>query len=71
LFFCRNYVPAKGIPGKVPLKKRNLERNPFFLQELGSNSPEVLELESQKKGMQKGMHNLVPIFCMGSTTFLF
>jgi hypothetical protein len=43
-----------------PWKKRNMERNSFFLQELGSNSPGFLELESQKKGTQKGMHNLVP-----------
>ncbi len=35
-----------------------MERNSFFLQELGSNSPGFLELETKKKGMQKGMHNL-------------
>jgi hypothetical protein len=35
-----------------------MERNSFFLKELGSNSPGFLELESQKNGMQKGMHNL-------------
>jgi hypothetical protein len=35
-----------------------MERNPFFLQELGSSSPGFLELESQKIGTQKGMHNL-------------
>jgi hypothetical protein len=37
-----------------------MERNSFFLQELGSNSPGFQELESQKKGSQKGMHNLDP-----------
>ncbi len=30
----------------------------IFLQELGSNTPGFLELESQKKGTQKVMHNL-------------
>jgi hypothetical protein len=36
-----------------------MEKNSIFLQELGSNSPGFLELESQKKGTQKGMHSLV------------
>jgi hypothetical protein len=36
-----------------------MKRNSFFLQELGCNSPGFLELESQKKGTQKGMHNLI------------
>jgi hypothetical protein len=42
-----------------------MERNSFFLQELGSNSPGFLELESQKKGTQNGLHNLgAKVDCM-------
>jgi hypothetical protein len=58
LVFVGTWFLQKGIPGKVPLKKRDTERNSFFLQELGSDSLEFLELENQKKGMQIGTHNL-------------
>jgi hypothetical protein len=40
------------------LKKKEYGKESLFLQELGSNSPGFLELESQKTGTQKGMHNL-------------
>jgi hypothetical protein len=51
--FCWNIVPEKGIPGKLPLEKRNMKRNSFFLQELGSYSPGFLDLESLKKECKK------------------
>jgi hypothetical protein len=61
-------LSRKGIPFYGSCKKEFLEKYPrkkgiwkgipFFLQELESSSPGFLELESQKKGMQKGMHNL-------------
>jgi hypothetical protein len=56
--FCRNIVPAKRNSWKVTLGKMEKEKEFFFLQELGSISPGFLELESQKNGMQNGMHNL-------------
>jgi hypothetical protein len=40
------------------LEKKEHGKEFLFLQDLGSNSPGFLELESQKKGTQKGMHNL-------------
>jgi hypothetical protein len=43
-----------------------MERNSSFLQELGSNPPGFLELVSQKKGMQKGMHNLARLSTTGT-----
>jgi hypothetical protein len=46
-------VPAKKNSWKSNLEKRNMERNSFFLQKLGSNSPGFLELESQKKEPKK------------------
>jgi hypothetical protein len=57
--FCWTIVPAKRNSWKGSLEKKGTRKGiPCFLQELGSNSPGFLELESQKKGMQKGMHNL-------------
>jgi hypothetical protein len=55
--FCRNRVPSKRNSWKVTLEKKEYGKEFLFLQELGSNSPGLLELESQKKGMQKGMQN--------------
>jgi hypothetical protein len=57
--FCRNIVPAKTNSLKVTFEKKEHGKEFLFLQELGSNSPGFLELESQQKRTQKGMHNLV------------
>jgi hypothetical protein len=43
----------KGIPGKLPLENKEHGKEFPFLQELGSNSPRFLELESQKKELKK------------------
>jgi hypothetical protein len=58
LFLPKHSSCKKEFLESYPWKKRNMERNSYFLQKLGSNSPGFLELESQKKGTQKGMHNL-------------
>ncbi len=48
--FLQEHSPCKKeFLESYPWKKRNLERNSFFWQELGSNSTGFLELESQKK----------------------
>ncbi len=59
LVFAGTQFLQKGIPGKLPLEIKEHGKEFLFLQELGSNFPGFLELESQKKGMQKRMHNLV------------
>jgi hypothetical protein len=56
--FCRKIVPANRNSWKITLGKKEHGKELLFLQELGSNSPGFLELESQKKGTQKGMRNL-------------
>jgi hypothetical protein len=57
--FCRNIIPAKRNSWKVTLGKEGTWKGiPSFLQEVGSNPPGFLELESQKKGTQKRTHNL-------------
>jgi hypothetical protein len=57
-------VPAKRNSWKSTLEKKEYGKEfLFILQELGSNSPGFLELESQKKGTQKGMHNLAGKVC--------
>jgi hypothetical protein len=50
LVFAGTEFLQKGIPGKIPLGKKEYGKEFLFLQELGSNSPGFLELESQKKG---------------------
>jgi hypothetical protein len=52
-------VLAKRNSWKSTLEKKEYGKVFFFLQELGSNYSGFMELESQIKGMQKGMHNLV------------
>ena len=61
LVFAGTEFLQKGITGKLPMEKKEQGKEFLFLQKLGSNSPGFLELESQKKGMQKRMHNLAPM----------
>jgi hypothetical protein len=53
LVFAGTWFLQKGTPGKVPLKKKEYGKEFLFFQELVSNSPGFLELESQKKERKK------------------
>ncbi len=75
LVFAGTWFLQKGVSGKVPLKKNEYGKEFLFSAGLESNSPGFLELESQKKGTQKVMHNQaihqpIPLRHYGSTNVL-